>query len=329
MTATAALPIAHGGPDAQGVPRWDFSTNANACGPAPHALEAVRQADRSRYPDPSATALRERLALLHGVCADRIVIASSASEFIGRLTAAVHRWAPAATVFVPEPGYADYAKAARQWGLRPVGAAGDAALVWVTEPASPTGQSRPISQVRPDAVLVVDEAYAPLRLTGDAPATPPTAWRLVSPNKALGMTGVRAAYAIAPEEGAGELARRLEGLAPSWPLGADGVALLTAWSAPETPPWLAASRECLAAWKAQQLALCAALGWACEPSVTSFFVARWPGREAPAELLPRLRAHGVKLRDTTDMGLPGAVRLSVQAPEAQAALRAAWQAVAA
>lgn len=326
MTRPVEHPTLHGGPDAQGIPRWDFSTNANACGPAPHAWEAVLKADRTRYPDPSAAALRERLGALHGVCADRIVVAASASEFIGRMTAAVHQLAAAASVFTPFPGYGDYARAARQWRLRALGAAGDATLVWATEPASPTGKTERIPSVRPDAVLVVDEAYAPLRLEGTAPTVPPHAWRLLSPNKALGMTGVRAAYAVAPV-GADELTHALVALAPSWPLGADGEALLTAWSSAQTPAWLAASRERLSAWKSQQLALCASLGWACEPSVTPFFVARWPGVEAPAALLPMLRAQGVKLRDTTDMGLPGAVRVSVQPPEAQGALRAAWQAV--
>ena len=31
----------HGGTDHQGVPAWDFSTNSNACGPCPQALEAL------------------------------------------------------------------------------------------------------------------------------------------------------------------------------------------------------------------------------------------------------------------------------------------------
>ena len=48
----------HGGPDAAGVPLFDFSTNSNACGPCPEALHTVQAADATRYPDPAYTALR-------------------------------------------------------------------------------------------------------------------------------------------------------------------------------------------------------------------------------------------------------------------------------
>ena len=48
----ASLPL-HGGPDAAGIPVFDFSTNSNACGPCPEALHAVQVADATRYPDPA------------------------------------------------------------------------------------------------------------------------------------------------------------------------------------------------------------------------------------------------------------------------------------
>lgn len=315
----------HGGPDAQGAPRWDFSTNANACGPAPAVIEALQRADATRYPDPASTALKETLAAFEGVEPRRITIAASASEFIGRLTAVVKLQSPHASVFVPSPGYGDYGRAADAWGLRRVGAPGDASLVWVTEPASPGGQSARIPAGREGAVLVVDEAYAALRLSGDRPAVPATAWRLVSPNKALGVTGVRGAYAVAPD-GADAWSAALDRLCPSWPLGAHGVALLAAWADPATQQWVCDSLDTLRTWKVAQLALGDTLGWTQEPGATAFYVARWPGVDM-ATVLPRLRGHGVKLRDTTSMGLPGAVRLGVRPPEAQAALRAAWQAV--
>jgi histidinol-phosphate aminotransferase len=297
------------------VPAWDFSTNANACGPAPVALQAVLQADASRYPDPAATALRETLGRFHGVPAARIVIAASASEFIFRLTAAVARLWPQASVHAPQPGYADYAAAAQACGLRPVSSAGDALLVWCTEPGSPRGQSSRIPATRDGAVLVVDLAYAPLRLEGPAPLLPAVAWQLVSPNKALGLTGVRGAYAIAPE-GAGRLLDALLDRAPSWPLGAHGVAMLAAWAEAETQAWVRDSLVQLREWKERQRAGCAALGWELLDSVTPFFVARGPDDA----LLAALRARGVKLRDAASLGMAGWVRLSVQPPAAQQVL---------
>ncbi len=49
----------HGGPDGQGAPLHDFSTNSNACGPCPQALAAVQQADATHYPDPGYTDLHQ------------------------------------------------------------------------------------------------------------------------------------------------------------------------------------------------------------------------------------------------------------------------------
>ncbi|SHN26822.1 aminotransferase class I/II-fold pyridoxal phosphate-dependent enzyme [Rhizobacter sp. OV335] len=305
----------HGGPDAHGIPRHDFSTNANACGPAPIDW---RDADPTRYPDPSYIALRRALAAYHHVTADRVVIAASASEFIARISTAVALTRPSAGVFIPRPCYGDYAAAALARGLREVEC--DAAtLVWHASPGSPLGRSTPLP-LTPGAVHIVDRAYAPLRLQGDDPAPPEAAWQLWSPNKALGLTGIRGAYAIAPPHDAITTAP-LEVLAPSWPLGAHAVLMLQAWTSPAVQAWLQASLDTLRAWKTRQLALCASLGWQCEPSETSFHIARAPGL---VDRLPALRERGIKLRDTASMGLPGAVRLSVQPPEAQDALARAW-----
>lgn len=317
----------HGGPDALGVPAHDFSTSANACGPCPQALAALRRADRGRYPDPAYTALRGRLAAFHGVTAQRIVLAASASEFIHRITAFAARGGLRHAV-LPAHGYGDYARAAGVWGLEPA-AAGPPALHWACEPASPLGTADEAlarwarQPVRPGDVRVVDRAYAPLRLEGAAAAPPLDAWQLWTPNKALGLTGVRAAYAIAPS---GAQAAAVQALAPSWPVGADGVALLQAWVEPDAQAWLAASLATLRGWKARQAALCAALGWTVLPgSLANYFTARLPLADVPAALRA-LRAHGVKLRDCASFGLPGHVRLGVLAPASQQALRDAWEA---
>lgn len=316
----------HGGPDAQGAPAWDFSTNANACGPAPGLLAAVQGADPRHYPDPQSTALRRALASLHGVDPERIVIAASASEFIMRLSTAMALRLPGARAAWPRPGYGDYARAALATGLLP-GPAAQARLLWHTQPGSPRGDAAPVPAHREDAVVVVDCAYAPLQLSGAAPSLPPHAWQLHSPNKALGLTGVRGAYAVAPDTpAAGPWLQALLALAPSWPLGAQGVAMLQAWASPQAQAWVRQSLDTLRAWKEAQWQRCEQLGWRCEPSCSPFFVARWrdPADVPVAAVLGRLRSRGVKLRDTRSMGLPGAVRLSVQAPVAQQALVQAW-----
>src|SRR5256885_16939307 len=86
----------------------------------------------------------------------------------------------------------------------------------------------------PGTGRVIDCPYAPLRLEpGMDPAVPSQvrdAWQMWTPNKALGMTGVRAAYAIAPEAVPHDEIDALRALSPSWPVGAHGEAMLTAWT---------------------------------------------------------------------------------------------------
>ena len=316
----SASPRIHGGPDALGAPLHDFSTNRNACGPCPQAWAAVQAADATRYPDAGYTALREALAAFHGVEVWRIVLAGSASEFIFRMTAWTKQQG-GRSVWLPENGYGDYAHAAQAWGLQIEKDADAADLVWACEPSSPLGQAHGRWPAQLGAV-VLDCAYAPLRLSG-APSRSDTQrhalWQLFSPNKALGLTGVRAAYAIAPHD-AVQAAQQLDALAPSWVLGAHGVAMLLAWTQAGTQAWLQSSLQILRGWKQRQIGLLQDAGWTVLPSDTPFFCAQ-PPVDASA-LCARLRAVGIKLRDATSFGLPGQLRLGVLPPPAQDALLA-------
>ncbi|MDD2712703.1 MAG: aminotransferase class I/II-fold pyridoxal phosphate-dependent enzyme [Simplicispira sp.] len=370
VAQTQAVQIVHGGPDARGAAQYDFSTNSNACGPCPHALAAVQQADATRYPDPAYTALRARLAQFHGVEAARIVLAASASECIHRITALAAQQG-ARAVALPAHSYGDYAQAAQARGLRllrphDTGWHG-ASLHWACAPSSPLGGADPALQAWrdgpplqevPGPLRVLDCAYAPLRLHGDStsastnahtssnandssssnatagcllpvrafdlPDVDPSAWQLWTPNKALGLTGVRAAYAVAPP-GTDAAVAALTALAPSWPVGAHGLALLESWITPASQRWLAGCLAVLRDWKAQQQALCTELGWTVWPaSQANYFCARLDVPDVQSRLR-QLRGHGVQLRDCTSFGLPGVVRVGVLPPPAQAALRRAWR----
>ena len=325
----------HGGTDALGVPAHDFSTNRNACGPCPMALAALQAADAAQYPDPLYTDLRAQLAAFHGVEVRRIAIGGSSSELIHRITQHAVR-SGARTVALPQYHYGDYAQAARVWGLALQGRDAAADLHWYCEPSSPLGQldldlpPLPLGEGRgegPRRLHIIDCAYRPLWLEGPPPARNlDNLWQLHTPNKALGLTGIRAAYAIAPLHADNDVTALRE-LAPSWVIGAHGVALLQAWVTDATQQWLARSLPTLRGWKAQQLALCARLGWQVLPGhQANYFVARLVVAEAAAPArLAALRAQGIKLRDCASFGLPGAVRLGVLPPASQAALEHAWK----
>ncbi len=335
----------HGGTDAFGVPLYDFSTNSNACGPCPQALAAVQAADATQYPDAGYTALRAALAAFHTVEPWRIVLAGSASEFIFRITAWV-RQQGGLTVSLPPHAYGDYAHAAQAWGLEAAADSDAANLVWACEPASPLGQAhahwpqwlvsrRAVGDTlqtaqleqtnQPDrhfGQLVLDCAYAPLRLDGAASlnaAQRDAVWQLFSPNKSLGLTGVRAAYAIAPL-GAEVPVQSVNALAPSWVVGAHGVAMLMAWTQASVQAWLAQSLVTLRQWKAMQIDQLSALEWTYLPSDANYFCAQPPEGVDTRQLSTRLRGQGIKLRDATSFGLPGWFRLGVLAPKGVDAL---------
>lgn len=343
--------IEHGGPDGGPAVRHDFSSNASPLPTPERVRRAVEAADRTRYPDPTYGALRDTLETQLQHPAECLLPSAGGAEAIRRLTL----WAllqGLRHVWVPVPGFGEYAAAAQALGLQVHGYAdisglahglnaredgrptASPALVWVCEPCNPTGASLQNAQWQAihDALLssasrlAVDLAYEDLRLDGE-PLLPPElaarAWRLRCPNKALALTGIRAGLIQAPTDvneqaarGVAELAR----LAPSWVLSAEGVALLQeAWH-PETGDALRRHRETLRAWRASQHDALHLSGWVAQPSVCSFALWRPPcGTHIPT-LLQTLRSHSIQLRNATSMGAPGWVRLSVQHPDSRDAL---------
>jgi histidinol-phosphate aminotransferase len=325
----------HGGPDSGPAIRVDFSTNAHPMGPNPWLDERIRRADRNRYPDPGYATLRESLGQFHGVAPERVVIGASASELIWRVTRAWGALGRTAAI-TSHRTFGEYLRAARAIGL-PVrsGTRGPprALLHWCCHPDNPSGAMRDrqiaaavkrMSAPRgPRGIVAADLAYWPFRqlLAGKPSLQLDAPWRndvvqLWSPNKLHGLTGVRGAYLILPADSPRLGRAQLESLAPSWPLGADGVELLAAHTQRDAMRFLDDTAPALLAWKMLQDRRLAAAGW--KPQVSEMHFGLWqPPLPRPAQRAwhAELRLSGIKVRDAQSFGRPGWVRLVTRAPQ--------------
>ncbi|MCL6527264.1 MAG: histidinol-phosphate aminotransferase family protein [Thermaceae bacterium] len=319
----------HGGTDSGPSPRFDFSTNANALGPDPFARAAVQAADPSCYPDPLYTELHQALAAHHGVRAEQVAVGGGTSELIHRLTRWRYLRGP---MLILPPTFSEYARAAQPAELPLLQASSPseflhllprATLAFLCVPNNPTGEvygflqeAAEVAQQHP-VTLVLDLAYHPL--SQKPPPLPPTAWQLHSPNKAHGLTGVRAGYLLAPHD-----LHHFRDLAPSWVLGVHGEAMLRAVVQTPSLDWVARTREALWGLRSELAAGLRGLGLEVRESEANFLMVKVGRATAVAQAL---RARGLRVRDCTGFGLPEWLRLSAQQPEAQTELLGAMEEV--
>jgi histidinol-phosphate aminotransferase len=318
----------HGGTDSAAEPRYDFSSNANPLGPCPAVLAAVRSADVTSYPDPSYTRLRETLAAHHGVAPERVVVGAGASELILRLiqcsTGAVQQLGPT---------FGEYARGAHVAGRRLVSMSTPTAFLraqlrhpgigFLCWPNNPTGDRHSLEFVEAAASagpLVVDLAYAAMcdsALIAEIESAGARAFRLYSPNKAYGLTGVRGAYLIAPR-----VDRRLALRAPSWVIGRDAEAMLAASVHPQARAWLDKTIPKFVGWRLQLSRALRECGLSVRESPTTFLMAEVGNATRVAR---RLRQQHIRVRDASSFGLRRWIRLSAQGPAARRALLAALE----
>lgn len=167
-----------------------LSSNENPLGTSPAARAAfVAAADRlERYPDASATELRDVLAAKHGLDPARIIYGNGSDEVLHLVAGAFA--GPGDEIIHVRYGFAVYEIATRRVGATPVIAPDkdyatdvDAILacvtdrtklVYVANPNNPTGTystrdeiARLHAGLRPDILLVLDHAYAEY-IEGDA-----------------------------------------------------------------------------------------------------------------------------------------------------------------
>jgi len=167
-----------------------------------------------RYPDAAATELRAKIAALHGVAPEQVLLGNGSDEIIQMLMIAVDP----GPVVLPTPSFVMYETIAR-WLRRPVAALplGEdfsldadrflqlcarekAELVFLACPNNPTGNLWPRETIERIAqnymgLLVIDEAYAPYASRDHLDLVGPNVIVLRTLSK-LGWAGLRLGYAI-------------------------------------------------------------------------------------------------------------------------------------
>jgi histidinol-phosphate/aromatic aminotransferase/cobyric acid decarboxylase-like protein len=192
-------PVVHGGDAPPGV--LDFSTGVSPLPAPPRILEAVRAADLSRYPHPTAQPLREKLAPLHDARPDELVAGAGSVELIWALARAFAGPGRRGVVF--GPAFGEYEQALRASGAEVGGAIEGASIAFLCRPGNPTlavppaGEIAALAARNAGTLVVVDEAYLPMFDDAAPVARAPNVAVLRSMTKLFALPGLRLGYLIA------------------------------------------------------------------------------------------------------------------------------------
>jgi histidinol-phosphate aminotransferase len=303
-----------------------LSSNENAFGPAPKAVDAIKSYAPSvhSYPKSSAADLRARLAERHGVTPGQIWLANGGDGAIDYLTRSMIR--PGDEVLVPEPGFAYYGMSSRYHhgsvGTYPIRKAEDFEqsaegvlahydghrIVYLTSPHNPTGSEMSVSDVETiaadtdeETLVVVDEAYLEY---SDSPSAIELLGRrddvavIRTFSKAYGLAGVRLGFAVVPEAWADAYAR------VNTPFAASEIACRAGLAAIDDDEHIEKTTE-TAAWAREYIY--ETFDGPTWESAGNFVLCEVGDGSAVTEAAQR---EGIIVRDTTSFGLPECIRIT-------------------
>jgi histidinol-phosphate aminotransferase len=326
-----------------GVRCIKMASNENPFGPSPLAVEAMRRAaeDANLYPDNEVTSLRQRLARLHGMGPENILVTAGSTSFltiIGRTLLA-----PGLNAVTSERTFIIYPIATEAPGGRLITVAmrGDTydldrilaainpetRIVFIANPNNPTGTLLApaeldgfMSQVPEQVCVVMDEAYCDFAqdLARRRGVEYSHAMQYVHAgrnivvlrtfSKAHGLAGARIGYGIAPAEQISYFARLRTVFSVTH------VAEAAALAAIEDEPHIRKTLENNAAGVEYLSNQIGAMGLRVVPTWANFLYVE-VGEDAAA-LGKRMQDEGVIIRPLTGKwGAPQAIRITAGTPE--------------
>lgn len=318
-----------------------LASNENPLGPPAAAVEAIRNADTeslSRYPEPVAWALRQRLSLLHNVDPACITLGNGSNDILVLLAQAY--LGPGDEAVYSQYCFLVYPLAVQMTGAvarvapatATLGHDADAIvdrlnprtrIVFIANPNNPTGTwlrgdelRRMLDAVPKTAIAVVDEAY--FEFARERDYTSALDWFREYENlvvtrtfsKVYGLAGLRIGYAISNPEIADIINRvRL-------PFNVNVLAQVGATAALDEREFVSRSVSVNSEGLETLRHGLADLGIACPESAGNFVLADM-GRDAKSVYESLLR-RGVIVRPVANYGLPNHLRISVGLPEENA-----------
>ena len=335
-------PYVGGRAPAPGVDRvFKLSSNETPLGAAPAAIEAFTAAGKhlEHYPEGSARLLREAIAEVHGLSADRIVCGNGSDELLTMLANCYLR--PGDEVMFSEHAFIVYRIAALANSAIPVAvpeknlrtdvdamlaAVGSKTrLVYLANPNNPTGSYLTGEEVRrlhaglpSETLLVIDAAYAEYVRRNDYES----GIEMVSQfenvvmtrtfSKIYGLAGLRVGWAFCPASVA-DVLNRVRG-----PFNVSVPALEAAAAAVRDRRHVEAALAHNDHWREWLIEHIRKLGLRADDSVANFILIHFAaeGAHTAKKADAFLTARGLILRGVGAYGLPDCLRLTVGTEEA-------------
>jgi histidinol-phosphate aminotransferase len=321
-----------------------LNTNENPYPPSPRVSEAIQSelasaAERLRlYSDPVALEFRKAASEVTGFPIDRILAGNGSDELLALIVRAVVE--PGETIAYPYPSYVLYETLAQAQGARvravdfprdfslPPELFGVAArLVFVTTPNSPSGTSYPASELRklaeslPNALLVVDEAYADFADTNalELAGTVPNIVVLRTLSKSYSLAGMRLGLLF----GATDVVAGVAKVKDSYNL--DRLSIVAGAAALRDQAWMHENVSRIRRSRERLTDGLRALGFDVLPSSANFVFARAASAERARETYRALRERGILVRYFDRRLLDDGLRITVGTDDEISSLLAALE----
>lgn len=328
------------------TPLIKLNTNENPYGPSPKVLAAVRNAIGEQlrlYPSPTADSLRRKLASLHELSVEQIIVGNGSDELLALATRAfvepvvkkTQKYSDRQVVQYFTPSYSLYSSLAsihaartnevpltksfdipsppqlQNAGWRP-----DAALSFVTTPNAPSGRPYRTAELRrlcaaTRGAVILDEAYVDFAEENALSLTAEFDHVIVSRtfSKAYSLCFQRIGYFVGPEP----LIAALHKIRDSY--NVNGLAQIAALATLDDLPYYRKNFQAIAQERDKLARSLSQLGFYVTPSAANFLLVSPPsGSKTAAAWQKQLRQQGILVRWFPDPSVRHCLRITIGTP---------------